>query len=448
MSTHEREVVIFIPSDRFLPEEIITDMLVRLDVKSLMRCKCVCKSWRSLISELRFAKLHVQRQPHSLIIPACVHSPFWQGTEFLIYSFENPDEHSTYKFPMTIEKSTESMVVEGCDNGVLCVRALPHNTVYLWNPATNEVKKLPPSPASDQWLHPSIRVGFGYDTLTNDFKVVRVCAQVDTCFFGRYSNVAVYSLRTNSWKKIEMPYKFSSLGASYTYFFTSTISEIPVALNDCVHWLWSFGRSPVYGDVDRDLMSGIVAFDLSTEVFELINLPQHVKEFKVKTIGKVFEQLSFVMLDPHKSIEIYVMKEYGVSDSWIKYSTIKQLECPIPLHEADEYQLINFANLCDIVLIHSSKSTLCYDVEAKEFICSSEDLPVCEYNTYVESIFQIKGEHKTSDQGRRKNIVVRAFRFMLLATRKTIVQRGPFRFMLLALVLLNLLVLRWMAQYI
>ncbi|XP_062015337.1 putative F-box protein At3g51171 [Rosa rugosa] len=40
-------------------EDVIAEILARLPVKSLMRFRCVCKSWRALISESYFVKKHL-----------------------------------------------------------------------------------------------------------------------------------------------------------------------------------------------------------------------------------------------------------------------------------------------------------------------------------------------------------------------------------------------------
>ncbi|KEH22666.1 F-box-like protein [Medicago truncatula] len=46
-----------------LLDELITDILSRLPVKTLMQFKCVCKSWKTLISNPALAKLHLHRSP-------------------------------------------------------------------------------------------------------------------------------------------------------------------------------------------------------------------------------------------------------------------------------------------------------------------------------------------------------------------------------------------------
>jgi hypothetical protein len=47
-------------TQRYLPLELIIQILVRLHVKSLLRFKCVCKSWFSHFSDTNFAKSHFQ----------------------------------------------------------------------------------------------------------------------------------------------------------------------------------------------------------------------------------------------------------------------------------------------------------------------------------------------------------------------------------------------------
>jgi len=48
-------------SQVILPNDLITEVLSFLDVKSLMQMKCVCKSWNYIISDPKFSKIHLKR---------------------------------------------------------------------------------------------------------------------------------------------------------------------------------------------------------------------------------------------------------------------------------------------------------------------------------------------------------------------------------------------------
>ncbi|MCI32976.1 F-box/kelch-repeat protein, partial [Trifolium medium] len=50
-----------------LPFDLIIEILSRLPVKLLLQFRCVCKSWKSLISDPKFAKKHLSHSTtHSL----------------------------------------------------------------------------------------------------------------------------------------------------------------------------------------------------------------------------------------------------------------------------------------------------------------------------------------------------------------------------------------------
>lgn len=51
-----------------LPSQLTTHILLKLPIKSLLICRCVCKIWNTLISEPHFAKLQFERAPVSFVI--------------------------------------------------------------------------------------------------------------------------------------------------------------------------------------------------------------------------------------------------------------------------------------------------------------------------------------------------------------------------------------------
>ena len=53
----------------FLPEELIVEIILRLPVRSLLQFKCVCKTWKTLISNPQFAKRHLlSSTPHLQLV--------------------------------------------------------------------------------------------------------------------------------------------------------------------------------------------------------------------------------------------------------------------------------------------------------------------------------------------------------------------------------------------
>ncbi|GMN61603.1 hypothetical protein TIFTF001_030694 [Ficus carica] len=152
------------------------EILARLDAKSVSRCKCVSKSWLSLIRSPSFMNRHHKQQvPRTLLR---------QEGLFSVRNSENFDQISAHVFsPLVIEnivwrRYPLDLALVGSQNGVLCLFDERYHAVYLWNPAIKKLKKLPPSPIS--YTNSAVFhfiYGFGYEPTTNDFKVVAVTAR-------------------------------------------------------------------------------------------------------------------------------------------------------------------------------------------------------------------------------------------------------------------------------
>ncbi|KAH7865359.1 hypothetical protein Vadar_005606 [Vaccinium darrowii] len=238
-----------------LPPEIMVEILLRLPVKSLLRLRCVCKSWRSLISQRKFAKTHLSLASsinpdythHRLLITNINHDYTYQGflsTDVLsvvlscsLYSILN-DTVVQLDYPLRRDSCVGYrgvIILGGCD-GLMCIKT--GRTLFLWNPSTRKSKRLP----SVNMPTDRVVYGFGRDASIDDYKVVG---------FGIDFEVKVYTVRTDSWRRIGdfphghlLPHRYRS----------------GVFVNGALHWI-------VCGKTSGIIVGIIVSLDLATETY-------------------------------------------------------------------------------------------------------------------------------------------------------------------------------------
>ena len=66
--------------------------------------------------------------------------------------------------------------------------------IYLWNPSIRKFEKLLATP------HGTSVVGLAYNSQNNDFKILRLRS-----FFEGPAEAEIYSLSTDSWRRIVIP---------------------------------------------------------------------------------------------------------------------------------------------------------------------------------------------------------------------------------------------------
>lgn len=379
----------------YIPCDFVQEILSRLDVKSLMRCQCVCKAWLSLIRNPDFINLHLKRQPPYLLVHKIARSGN-EGFEHMlsVHSSENFDEISSHRLPMN---HRPLMMLTGNDNGILCFYDLKDDMVCLWNPTIREFKTLPPCPPTPpQWERTHSRLGLGYDMLTTDFKVVMVTTRDDTGYrnlnlFRRDNQVGVYSLASNAWKTKKMPNLFSEFESGYDLTTYIDYRCSSVVINGSIHWMVCFGRSADY----HNSSLGIVVFDLSTEIFKLAKSPPTVKGSNVKRLGKLSECLAFFTFDEFGSqlVEVWVMKKYGVWDSWFKYLSLDLFSLrPNSIGSYPGYFPVGFLSNGNMVFSWPESGYWCsYDPKSNNLKILCPRLGVSEFTTFVTSIFKLRG---------------------------------------------------------
>ncbi|BFG21456.1 hypothetical protein CerSpe_077300 [Prunus speciosa] len=237
-------------SPKDIPHEILLDIIAKLPVKSLLKFRCVCKSWHALISSPSFISAHLER------------TAMKSGCDYLLTHSGNPDCLSVFcpetyakclELDLPRHKSGSPFYIYGSCNGLLCISDYIKESTYLWNPSIRKFKRLPRGLNPRKYRY-SVALGFGLDVGGNDYKVVRIGGLLHgVC-------VEVYSLRLDSWRIINaVPPVTKKLSVFW--------SEKWAYLNGVVYWI----VKEYYPDCKY-----IISFDMENEVFQRIMLPERL----------------------------------------------------------------------------------------------------------------------------------------------------------------------------
>ncbi|BFG29522.1 hypothetical protein CerSpe_157960 [Prunus speciosa] len=347
------------------PDEIIDKILVRLDPKSLIKFSAVCKSWRSLIKSPTFIHTHLSRtiQPNNQNDSHLLLLVSTKADTGMIYSFrwDNP-EFSEYtrlidRFADNEERSAWYLNVVGTCNGLVCL-SLGYNKLRIWNPSVRRFVILP-SPISEYIA----RYAFGYDSRNNDYKVLRTVnlpGQTE-CY-----QAEIWSLARGSWKSLGV----GSTGRG----FLSELIQQPALVNDAVHWVQ---LNTTKGE------NGIMWFDMVSESFGETRVPQCVTKMLMLTFRHE-ENLALLTWDSASeyhpcSYDIWVMKEYGVQESWTKLFSARHKEFII--------RPLCWRNSGEIVFKMFGGGLLSLDVQTEQIKYLTRDGNDCYFlDYYVESL--------------------------------------------------------------
>ncbi|XP_065638999.1 F-box/kelch-repeat protein At3g23880 [Quercus suber] len=339
-------------STSYLPEAIVENILSRLPPKTLIRFRCVSKTWLAFIGTPDFLSKNILN--HSILVPNDTaqnpNPPF-----LLVKAFNNKKHicnflsydtldclfHVQVQLDLPSPGPLDLQIVASC-HGLICLYNAQYQGVYLWNPTTlssssssssSGLSRLPPVRPRPNW-YCNVRVGFGFDPISNDFKVVRVGERfaVFNIFenglsknsFRKEIEAEVYRVSSGSWRRIDLgPIIFGLQWGSTTYL-------------DGFQWgSTTYMNGVFFWWTKQKVDDNIIAFDFSDENFKTTPLPEIgtadtcssrltvlnsfvailVIPFDRKVKGSCFE------IGPH-FVDIWVLLEFGVKESWNKLFTI------------------------------------------------------------------------------------------------------------------------------
>ncbi|XP_071703045.1 F-box protein CPR1-like [Rutidosis leptorrhynchoides] len=351
-----------------LPHDLIESILPLLPPKSLGRFKSVSKGWNSLISSPSFIKSHILNYTKN--------NPNLNPTHLILVS---EDCESLYSLELAqlntlttvTAKSLNFQVpmfqILGSCNGLLLCYDFDYN-LCLVNPIARMTFEVP---ESGRERHNDL-YGFGYDSSTDDYKVISISRMSDSNSDSYSIFVSVYSLRNNSWNM--------SLSNLPYYVDCPELSRVPL-LNNNLHWLVT----------TRQLKDTIFVFSLADEKFHEIGLPDSTNyvqwdfsELRVLD-GKLVVVMRAKTYASEWINELWVMEEYGVPESWTKRYVLEE-------DMRTEFEFFAQVSNRDILLATKCMDEISiskYDMDEKRFTsitvegCQEEFLV---YGTYVETL--------------------------------------------------------------
>ncbi|XP_049382596.1 F-box protein CPR1-like [Solanum stenotomum] len=315
-----------------LSQDVAIVILLRLSVKCLLRYKCVSKEYYTLIQSSTFMGLHFNRistlKYELVLLKHSFKEDIEQYKTILSFLSDDGNDYLNHTFLdldlpyMTSRYSVFQDQLVGRCHGLIAL--MNDITTVLFNPSTRNYRLLPPSPFDcPQGLHQCIRsVGFGFDSVVNDYKFVRISEFLKDDRYGYIEEVdekiEVYELGIDCWRELD------HVDQGLPKLYWSPCSQM--FYKGAFHW------------IDQDI---ILCFDISTEIFRNMNIPDTYHYYNDPFYSLIILNKSLTLIcypsilpviDPTEDlIEIWIMKDYDVYESWIKKYTLRSLsmECPL-----------------------------------------------------------------------------------------------------------------------
>ncbi|KAE9586352.1 hypothetical protein Lal_00000828 [Lupinus albus] len=302
-----------------LAEDLVENILVRLSVKSLIRFKCVDRSWDILFKTPAFINNHMQiHRNQDSVLFSDIGFDRWlilnKNSKLVVdtrdlfpeINSEGLYDDKTYMlchcsgiFGICVFFSKQFNRGENNDH-----------KLFLWNPATREVKVVPPPPMPYGSHCYSLDFGFGVDPNSNDLKIVNLIVY-DKNNHPPYA--MLYNLITKSWTRI-------------------TIDTIPVdAIGNCFYRQGFVANGVCYWIISKGWRNGnenILSFDFRNNQFHILKRPPTSMGYAYDFINEFNDSIAYVVhhSDPnyHFSlmVEIWILEE----DRWTKKHTFPPFE--------------------------------------------------------------------------------------------------------------------------
>ncbi|GFP95063.1 F-box/kelch-repeat protein at3g06240 [Phtheirospermum japonicum] len=353
-----------------LPVPIIYDILSRLPLADIFRSRCVCKMLLKLLKDPYFSKIHLSRAPTlrtNLILQE--HFGKWGAVHFFVFDLSEStlsscssidDDQTIYCSSLSKRNSefsfrTNGLTLVGSCNGLLCFYSNPPSRPFyvICNPILGECIRLPQLTAPSMLYNYDNRSGFfGYCPRTKQYKIIsfvdRSFADYLNSVYSRKIIVHIHTLGSDSWRKVEnapCPKR----------------SPFDPFLNGALHWI-----------TDSEKPSELInSFELETEKFEFVAPPVHFNILYMNkvswiNVGVLRGCLCICYIYEDVLFDVWVMREYGVRESWAKEFGI-DMKFYCKLRVEDLHRPVRFFGNGDMWFISSAGSLVSFSPQKRTF---------------------------------------------------------------------------------
>ncbi|CAK7328405.1 unnamed protein product [Dovyalis caffra] len=296
-----------------LPSCIMIEILSRLPLKTLVKSRSVCKLWNDYFLDPHFPVSYAANGPTQLLIPIVhlssdtVRMVDWDSEDCPARKI-NIGVAGKGGLPLMLTEKHTAIVVKSLCNGFLCLcDEESGNPVSLWNPMLCEYVLLPEVTRASS---STVICGLGF--ADKKYKVVRIYKPKSTEALWE-AEITTVGTDTN-WRNIgKVCYELSAS------FFSANFDGI-------IHW-----------SIEGPASELIYCLDVRNEKFSCLPPPsifspnknrEEPKGYYWSNIGVLEDSLyicarsSDGLVPP---VEFWLMKEYGVKESWIRILNIGSL---------------------------------------------------------------------------------------------------------------------------
>ncbi|KAK9933531.1 hypothetical protein M0R45_020726 [Rubus argutus] len=328
-----------------LPQALVMDILSRLSIKAIYNCRCVCKEWLHIICDPQFAHLHRLRSPIGILIQTFPRAEYQRKLGLIqiekCAGFNMRVERMRFapKNSLPVGAASEIVLINSC-KGLVCMGKGPlrDGSLYVCNPILGEYIRIPSPDRSNNWRISFVALGFS--ARTNEYKVL----QTDS-----HDEAWIYTIGTGVWRSIG---KAPSAGAQLPF---------NSFLHGALHWV------PIRFDGSQFIHS----FNFEREQFRPLPPPVtgHLKLSRYDhhlRLGVLKGCLFLCVFGAYNTeFDMWVMKDYGVQESWTKILVFENMYPQERYHLHNVYEPIVFSSDGEILMIYKDRVVVRYNQETK-----------------------------------------------------------------------------------